>query len=119
MDRQLTQMQGGVGKIAIYRTAGTVTNDLNASYAYTATVNGVKWRLVYRGVATANVMHTGAHEYISGIKAKGSYVWYRNGTRNNSGDLDLNTTPSRYTCDGNTLRFYYSNGTEEYTRLVP
>ncbi|MEV0717154.1 Hsp70 family protein [Asanoa sp. NPDC050611] len=117
IDGNDVQFHGGAGKIVTYRADGRVTNDFNTGAEYTATVRGAKWRLVYRGVVTANVLHDGGYEYISGIAAKGSYVYYRNGARQNSGALDLDTEPAKYRCDGKTLRYYYSAASEEYTRV--
>ncbi|GAA1873982.1 hypothetical protein GCM10009687_47420 [Asanoa iriomotensis] len=117
IDGNATQFHGGAGKVATYRANGTVTNDYSRSGAFEATVNGAKWRLVYRGSATANVRHERGYEYISGIKAKGTWYFTRNGQRRNSGPLDLLTDRAKYACEENSLTFYYSNGTEEYAKI--
>ncbi|GIF71593.1 Hsp70 family protein [Asanoa siamensis] len=111
------QFRGGAGKTAVYRADGTVTLDYKASAAYTASVGGANWRMVYRGVGTMNVRHADGLEYTRDIKAKGSYQFYRNGERRSSGALDFLPEPSRYTCIGDELTFYYSTGSEEFSRV--
>ncbi len=110
------QFNGGAGIVATYRADGTVTVNFNASQARTATVKGQAWKFVTRGTATANVLHADGNEQLSGVKAKGSYVYYQDGRRNSSGPLDLSIKQVRYRCSGNSLRIY-GDAVEEWVRI--
>ncbi|MEN3609321.1 Hsp70 family protein [Plantactinospora sp. ZYX-F-223] len=116
IDNQSIQFSGGAGTVQTYTADGKVTLNFNKTTDKTATYRGVKWRERTRGTASANVYHRNGVEYVSGVRAKGTIVLYRGGSRNASVPLSLLLEPTEYICTGDTMRFF-GNGPSEWIRV--
>ncbi|MEO3924063.1 Hsp70 family protein [Micromonosporaceae bacterium B7E4] len=116
IDNQEVQFSGGAGTIQTYTADGKVTLNFNKSTDETATYRGARWSERTRGTASANVYHRNGVEYVSGVRAKGTIVLYRNKSRNASIPLALLLEPTEYICSGDTMRFF-GKGTSEWIRI--
>ncbi|MGX7676593.1 Hsp70 family protein [Plantactinospora sp. DSM 117369] len=116
IDNQSIQFSGGAGTVQTYTADGKVTLNFNKTTDKTATYRGVKWRERTRGTASANVYHRNGVEYVSGVRAKGTIVLYRGGSRNASVPLSLLLEPTEYICTGDTMRFF-GDGPSEWIRV--
>jgi hypothetical protein len=99
----------GAGPTETYRTDGTSTTAYNGS-KFSTTVNGVTWTEVIKGGATFHYEIQNGQMLFSDIKNHGTWTLLENGAYNNSGAFTIVATPERFSCSGNTLREYVSNG---------
>ena len=106
----------GRGPTETFHPDGTQTVDYGTGTDLTATVNGEPWLVRFSGNATGHWETRGGMLYSSDIVANGTQTAYENGVYNTSGPLTMNPGPSSYTCSGNTLRIYVSQGSLVLTR---
>jgi hypothetical protein len=93
-----------------YGTAGTV---------FTATVNGDQWTEIIKGRATWHYQAQHGSMLGSSVSPHGSWELLDNGVYNNGGPLSMQFGPETYTCSGNSLKEYLTNGAVELTRKLP
>jgi serine/threonine protein kinase len=105
----------GPGPIETYAADGTTSTTYKGS-SYKVTVNGVQWADVIRGTATSHYEIQNGQLLTSGIKSRGTWTLLENGAYNNSGPFTVVATPERFSCSGNKLREYVSNGSVELKR---
>jgi serine/threonine protein kinase len=109
----------GPGATEIDLPDGTQEMDYGHSTVYTANVNGNQWTDVFRGTATMHYEDLNGMVLISDVSAHGSWELLENGSVTNSGPLSIEPTPYRYTCSGDTMREFFTNGSDELTRKPP
>jgi hypothetical protein len=107
------------GPTEIDRPDGTLVMNYGNGTVYSATINGNHWTDVFLGSATMHYEDQNGTVLISDISPHGSWELLENGSRNNGGPLSIDSTPYRYTCSGNTMREFFTNGSLELRRNRP
>ncbi|HET7012407.1 MAG TPA: hypothetical protein VFI65_00750, partial [Streptosporangiaceae bacterium] len=105
----------GRGPTETYNADGTASIAYHDS-KYSTIVNGVRWTQVVNGRATYHYEIQNGLILFSDIKAHGTQTLLENGAYNNGGPFTIVTEPERFSCSGNTLREYPSNGSVVSTR---
>jgi serine/threonine protein kinase len=106
----------GSGPTETYSTDGTSTTTYNGS-KFSTTVNGVTWTEILKGGATFHYEIQNGLMLFSDIRNHGTWTLLENGAYNNSGAFTIVATPERFSCSGNTLREYVSNGSVVSRRM--
>lgn len=109
----------GRGAEQSFTADGRSVNNYGKGTLFTATINGVRWTDVFRGMATMHYQAQHGMLLISQISPHGSWALLDNGVTNNSGPLSIDPAPERYTCSGNVLREYANNDSTVLTRRQP
>jgi len=110
IDDNSVQFTGSGPATATFAADGTATTAWGKGEVLTATVNGDKWTETVKGTATMHIETRGGMMLTSNVVAKGTWTLADNGSTNNSGALSIDSSPSPYSCIGNTLREYDSSG---------
>jgi hypothetical protein len=100
---------GGSGVIQTFTSAGVNTLTYNNA-TYTAQEGGNTWTEVENGTATVDYTTQDGMLLSSDLVQSGSWTVYEDGSVNNSGPLSENIEPDSYTCSGNSLRLFATNG---------
>jgi serine/threonine protein kinase len=105
----------GPGPIETYSADGTATTTYH-DRKYSTTVDGNQWTQVVNGGATFHYEIQNGLILFSNIKDHGTSTLLENGSYDNGGPFTIVATPERFSCSGNTLREYPSNGSVVSTR---
>lgn len=105
----------GKGAEVRLRSDGTGVTDYKDGTVFTATINGIAYRLVVTGQVTYSYHHDAGKVTFSDVKAQAKETLTRadNG-ESVSDDLPGQLGPARYTCSGNAMTEY----TDEYTAVM-
>ena len=105
----------GPGPIETYGADGTATTTYHDS-KYSTTVNGVRWTQVVNGRATFHYEIQNGLMLFSDIRPTAPGRCWRTARTTTAGRLPSWRRPERFSCSGNTLREYLSNGSVVSTR---
>ena len=95
-------MTGTGGQRATYRTDGTVRVVFTPS-PVRGRAKGVNWTRYADGTVTARYRVRGGTLNYSDLKATGTWWYMRDGERQNSGAIAIDTAPEPYTCTGDAM----------------
>jgi hypothetical protein len=108
----------GTGPTQIFTKQGVTITRQEPSITDTAQSDGVTYKVVENGSATASYTTRNGMLYESDIRdTSGTWTLYRDGTYSNTGAAGWTTGAYPYTCTANTLTLYgQNNWTENLTR---
>lgn len=110
------QFSGAGGETVTIRANGTAETEWGNNAVFSADVNGVEWTDTIVGYTTDHWAVQNGQILQSDVSSHGTITLRDNGAYNAQAPLSLAPGATQYTCSGNTLREYFTDGSDELVR---
>jgi hypothetical protein len=102
---------GGPGIKQVFEPSGISLFEYASNAKFRTREGGNAWTETFKGArARMHYVTQDGQLLVSDVVTHGTYEEFENGSFHNSGALNLNAEPDRYTCSGNTLQLFAPNG---------